>query len=230
MPPLFVTGTDTGVGKTTVSRALLGAFRRRGALVTPLKPVETGCATGPDGALVAADADALADAAGTPRGDACVLRFALPVAPEAAARAASTAIDPQALVAECRRRLGPRTLVEGAGGLLVPIAPGFTMADLAAALSARVLIVARTRLGTLSHTLLTVSECRRRGLLVSAVVLNRTLAEAGPEEPTNAELLASHGAVPVLGPLPHAPDAPLEALVELCERHLPVAQLLAELA
>lgn len=230
---LFVTGTDTGVGKTAVSCALLAALRGRGALAA-LKPIETGVTPGD----FTADSDGvrLAAAAGLLATQTIGMQLLLPLAPEAAAQAAGMAIDPQALVALCRTRaaeLGrPLTLIEGAGGLLVPIAPGFTMADLARELAAQVLIVARTRLGTINHTLLTVAECRRRRLPVCGVVLNRATPESGIEDRDNAALIASHGSVPVWGPLPHLPSwaetLDTTALARAAEAHLPeLVKLLA---
>jgi dethiobiotin synthetase len=222
---LFVSGTDTDVGKTTVARALLAAWRARELRVLPLKPIETGCGE----ALLAADATQLALAAGSPPATACILRYALPLSPEAAARATGAAIDPQALIESClalgRAAAAEQILVEGAGGLLVPIAPGYTMADLAGDLGARVLLVARTRLGTLNHCLLSLAECRRRGLPVIGVVLNRTDAIRGPEDADNAALLRAHGRVEVLGPLPYVPAASLADLQAAAQAHLPIARL-----
>lgn len=222
---LFVTGTDTDVGKTTVARALLAVWRARGLRVLPLKPIETGCGD----SMVAADAAALALAAGSDPATTCLLRYPLPLSPEAAARATGAAIDPKALVAgclaACRAASAEHVLVEGAGGLLVPIAPGYTMADLAVDLQARVLLVSRTRLGMLNHCLLSIAECRRRGLPVIGVVLNRTDATRGPEDADNPALLRAHGRVEVLGPLPLVPTASLTDLQAAAQAHLPIARL-----
>ena len=222
---LFVTGTDTNVGKTTVARALLAAWRARDLRVLPLKPIETGCGE----AMLAADAALLAAAAASDPATACLLRYALPLSPEAAARASGAALDPGELVAGClaisRAAAAEHVLVEGAGGLLVPIAPGYTMADLAAELGARVLLVARTRLGTLNHCLLSLAECRRRGLPVVGVVLNRTDAIRGPEDADNPALLRAHGRVEILGPLPYVPTASLADLQAAAQAHLPIARL-----
>jgi dethiobiotin synthase len=222
---LFVTGTDTSVGKTTVARALLAAWRARELRVLPLKPIETGCGD----SLLAADALRLAEAAGSEAAAACLLRYPLPVAPEAAARATGAPIDPRALLAGClsisRAAESGHVLVEGAGGLLTPIAPDYTMADLAQELGARILLVARTRLGTLNHSLLSLAECRRRGLPVLAVVLNRTDAVRGPEDADNPTLLRTHGQVEVLGPLPFVPGNSLTDLQAAAQAHLPIARL-----
>jgi dethiobiotin synthetase len=231
-PPrfLFVTGTDTGVGKTTISCALLAAWHQRGHAVTAIKPIETGIHPG------AKDCDAgrLAAAARQPLSQAAWLQLEPPIAPEAAARATDSTgfIDTAELVKVCRARASQLTLVEGAGGLLVPIARGYTMADLAQELDAAVLVVARTRLGTINHSLLTVAECRRRGLRLIGLVLNRCELAEGPEEKDNAALIESHGEVPVFGPFPYLPDADGKADTDaaaVAERHLPIERILHEL-
>jgi dethiobiotin synthetase len=171
--------------------------------VTPLKAIETGC--GPD--LRALDAEALARAAGTDPARACLRRFVPPVCPQAAAEQAGETIELAPLLRAAQALPGTRLLVEGAGGLLVPIAPHCTMADLGAGLSAQVLIVARSRLGTINHTLLTLSECRRRGLSVLGVILCRAEAALAPDEADNGRLIEAHGGAAVLGTLPHCPAA-----------------------
>ncbi len=218
---VLVTGTDTGVGKTTVSVALLSAWAKRGLLVRPCKPLETGVEDGD----MHSDADRLAQAVGLSRAETSWLRFRAPVAPEAAAAAEGRPIDPQTLVDRCLMLPGDRILIEGAGGLLVPIAPGFLFADLARALGARLLVVARTRLGTINHTLLTLAEARWRGLVVASVVLNRTIEAAGPEETDNVRLLRSHGGIDPAGPLPFSAIQEPMSLAALAEAHLPVAAL-----
>lgn len=218
---VLVTGTDTGVGKTTISVALLGAWARRGWRVRPYKPIETGlCERSVD-----SDASRLALAVGLQESQTAYLRFKLPVAPEAAAAAEGTRIDVDRLVEACRALPGDDVLIEGAGGLLVPIAPGFVVADLALALGAGLLLVGRTQLGTINHTLLTLAEARRRGLLVSGVILNRLRAESGPEEADTLQLIASHGGITPLGPFPWSEQQDGDTLATLAARHLPIEAL-----
>jgi dethiobiotin synthase len=167
---VFVTGTDTDVGKTVVSALLVRALRASGASVSALKPF----ATGEDGP--GADARALAEAAGhEPR---VFQSFATPAAPERAAIEAGATVDVGAAI---RWVLGqPGTLVvEGVGGFEVPLDRTHRVSDFARALRLPVIVVARNRLGVLSHTLLTVDAVVRAGLVVQAVVLNDAL-EAGP--------------------------------------------------
>ena len=175
MSALFVTGTDTGVGKTTVSCALLRAAVASGLRAVGLKPAETGCALA-QGELWPADARAL-QAAGNlelPLDVVCPYRYREPLAPGIAAAREGGLISLQH-IARCvatARALQPDVLlVEGAGGLLVPISDATTMADLARLLALPVLIVAREGLGTINHTALTVEVARQRGLHVHGVVL-----------------------------------------------------------
>lgn len=177
---IFVTGTDTGVGKTLVACAIARALRHRGTDVGVMKPVETGVAgTGPSDAL------ALQRAAGSsdPIELICAQQFALPAAPAAAARAAERSVDLAAIRAayeEIRRR-HDLVIVEGAGGLLVPLSDALDMAGLARELELPLLVVARASLGTINHTLLTLEVARQRALELAGVVIShaeRTLSYA----------------------------------------------------
>lgn len=164
---LFVTGTDTGVGKTVVTAALAAALRDAGVDVRALKPVQSG----DDG-----DAAFIAAAAGhAPR---CLRTFRTPVSPHRAAALEGVTLDGDTLIDWVQAERGAVTLVEGAGGWNVPYAPGFFVADLAEALGFPVLVVAANRLGVLNHTLLTLEAVRRRGLTVAGVVLVEHAPEA----------------------------------------------------
>lgn len=202
---LFVTGTDTGVGKTLVSAGLLRLARRRGLTPIPFKPVETGCDPEP------ADARRLWRAAKPPitPDEVCMHALPLPAAPAQAAAAAGVRI---ALIALADRaytlgRRGDLLLVEGAGGLLVPYAGGETGADLAARLGLPLLVVGRTALGTINHTALTLAEASRRRLRVAGYLLNRTTAEEAPHEGGNAEMITAVTGLAPLGILPFLPPA-----------------------
>jgi dethiobiotin synthetase len=194
----FVTGTDTGVGKTTISVGILSALRTRGKRVAALKPVETGCDPDP------CDALALQAATGQPAPP-VLYRFALPVAPAVAARRAGVRIELETI-----RQAMPRDvdllLVEGAGGLLVPYTDDLLAADLARVLELPLLIVARASLGTINHTLLTIFEARRRGLTIAGVILNRVVAARGADEDDNASEIERLASVPILGTVPHGGD------------------------
>jgi dethiobiotin synthetase len=215
----FVTATDTGVGKTFVACALARAAARRGLRVAVCKPCETG--NGDDGdRLLAACGRALDPGLVRP------YRFPMPASPEVAASAAGVTIDVERIVAAHNALTADAdfTLVEGAGGLLVPLAPGLLMADLAARLGLPLIIVARASLGTVNHTLLTLEAARRRGLAVAGVILTRALPSAGPDEPSNPVAIAERGQVRVLASLPHLPEP--AAVDAALARALPFDELL----
>jgi dethiobiotin synthetase len=207
-----VTGTDTGVGKTVVACALIGALRDRGLSVAAMKPVETGVEGEP------ADARALCDAAGGQDAldDVCPERFDEPLAPWVAARRAGRMIAlPSLEAARSRLEAGRDALVvEGAGGLLVPIADGVTYDLLFRRWRLDCIIVAANRLGAVNHTLLTVRAALAAGLRVRAVVLNTVSADKPTiAEQTNLDTIRRfvpetnvlpfphHGSPRVLGPL-----------------------------
>jgi dethiobiotin synthetase len=205
MRGLFITGTDTGVGKTEVAAALLRGHRAAGLDVAGMKPAQSGVEPG-----VPSDADRLRDAAGG--GDApdlvCPYAFGAPLAPGVAARLEGLAISLERIL-EAARALAARhaaLLVEGAGGLLVPLTSRHTCADLAVALGMPVLVVARAGLGTVNHTALTCEALRARGLAVAGVVLNRLSAASDPSEPHNPAEIERLTGVPVLASLPFVPE------------------------
>lgn len=178
MTGVFVTGTDTNVGKTYVACALAQRARARGHKVFAFKPIETGC-TATEGGYLGADQELLAAAAGDWQTGALrgLYRFPLPAAPLVAAHQAGSAID-LALVERTVRDGAAQsgaswTLVEGAGGWRVPITPDADMAALARRLRFPVVVVARAGLGTINHSLLTLEAIERDGLSVAGLVLSR---------------------------------------------------------
>ncbi|MEZ5098791.1 MAG: dethiobiotin synthase [Thermoleophilia bacterium] len=195
---LLVTATDTGVGKTVLTAGLCGALAARGLAMGVFKPLQSGNALDdPDGD--AATLVRLGGLAATP-GEICCAAFEAPLAPAVAAarEGRSVALGPVLerageLAAACEL-----LLVEGAGGLLVPMGEDWTVADLAVALGHPVLVVARAGLGTVNHTALTVEALRARGLDVAGVVLNAT-QEPDPSWADNPALIERLADVAVLG-------------------------------
>jgi dethiobiotin synthetase len=196
---LLVTGTDTGVGKTVVTCAILRALQGRGEKPVPIKPVETGCVDldQPEDALALSAA-----APGVPLGVVCPVRYRTPAAPATAARIEGRAHSFEGLVEHVRaiRAANPRVILEGAGGLLVPLDGGKTYADIAVELGASLLIVARNALGTINHTSLTLEAAKSRGIPVLAVVLNAVSTPDAVFIDHRAELRALWPGVPILGP------------------------------
>ncbi len=181
----FVTGTDTGVGKTHLTALLLAALRRSGVDAVPMKPVQTGCVRR-GGLLVAPDLELALAAAGLSPTPAekrlmCPARFRTPCAPDLAAARAGGKIRLRDLVA-AYRQLAARhacVVVEGAGGILAPINSRETMLDLMQALGLPVLLVARTGLGAINHTLLSLAALRAAKLPLVGVVMNATQHSEG---------------------------------------------------
>ena len=209
MSALFITGTDTGVGKTFVACALAVALRARGRRVTVMKPIETGVDGEPE------DARCLREAAADPAPleAICPIRLRAPLAPTIAAVREGATIDVDALVRLIARRAAEADvlLVEGAGGLLVPIAGRTTYLELAERCRLPVLIVGANRLGTINHCALTAGVARAAGLDVRGFVLSQPTAETDASAATNAEAIGTLTGLPCLGVLPHcaASEAPV---------------------
>ena len=205
MSALFITGTDTGVGKTFVGCALATALRARGRRVAVLKPVETGVEHEPEDAL------RLRDAAGDPAplDEICPYRLRAPLAPAVAAPLEGVTVDVERLVALIARRAWTADvlLVEGAGGLLVPISGRTTYLDLALRCVLPVLIVGANRLGTINHCALTARVAAAAGLVVRGFVLSQPAPETNVSAATNAEAIAALTGLSCLGSLPHGPLA-----------------------
>lgn len=204
---LLVTGTDTGVGKTFVTAGLAAEMAARGLPVGVMKPFATGART-IRGRLVSDDAVLLKHAAGVDDRLDLINPVCLkpPLAPEVAARIARRPITPKTVWAAYRalsQKHRPM-IVEGVGGLLVPLFTGFTVADLAKRLRLPLLIVTRPALGTLNHTALTVHAARSAGLRILGLVVNyATRTRKGLAERTNPAALERLTGVPVLGEVPY---------------------------
>ncbi|MCA1594857.1 MAG: dethiobiotin synthase [Chloroflexi bacterium] len=214
-PPrgLFITGTGTGVGKTVVAGALAGALRARGIDVGIMKPLETGSA---ETAEEDSDTSLLAAMAGVQDASSllCPVCLREPAAPSVAAEMENRRISLDAILEAYQElaRRHPFLIVEGAGGLAVPIRPGFLMADLARELSLPVLIVSHLGLGAINHTVLTDHYARSYELTVAGIVLNSTSPETGSvAEKTNPAVIASLTITPVIGIVPYIADPRSEA-------------------
>lgn len=217
MKGLFFTGTDTGVGKTYVVAAVLRNLRGEGRDVGVCKPVATGAAW-VGGRYLAEDTRRLAEAAGLGAAPERVTPWAFPepAAPPVAARERGVTLALSDLIGAVRFWEGSHeaVLVEGVGGLLCPLTARETVADLAAALDLRLIVVTRRSLGTLNHTLLTLEAAARRGLRVGGLVVSETEPPATLAERTNVAELCLRMSVPVLAVVPHRPP-PVETVPEL---------------
>ena len=214
-PPLqglFITGTDTGVGKTLVTAALARCLVNRGRRVGVMKPVETGYSNADD---QVPDSSRLQAAARTsdPIEMVSPHRFLAPLAPQSAAEAEGSQISFESIVEAYRSLTHDRefVLVEGVGGLLVPLREGQDVRDLVVRLQLPVVVVGRAALGGVNHARLTVEALASARLRIVAMVLNRSLqpgtALEEQQERSTVELLQSSLGIPVLGPIPFNPRA-----------------------
>lgn len=199
---VFVIGTDTGVGKTAVACALARLAYMSGFAVGVFKPMATGCRWDQRLGLVSEDAEYLSAAADSvsPLHDVCPICYHEPLAPLVAAQRAGKPPD-LTLLADAYARVVKESdfvVVEGVGGLLVPLGANLSVADLAVALRLPVLIVARPGLGTINHTLLTLEACQKRSLKVLGVAINGYQAgSATLAEETNPPIIADLTRLPV---------------------------------
>jgi dethiobiotin synthetase len=202
-PALFVAGAHTDIGKTHVACALIRAARARGLSCDAFKPVLSGFEPGD---WAASDAGRLLAALGRPPEDldaVSPLRFACPLAPPLAARREGARLEIDDILGRCRAWLAASTaelrLLEGAGGLMSPIAEDGTALDLPRALALPSILVGGGYLGAVSHTLTALEVMRSRGLPVLAIVVSEDASLEAPDYVETAQLVRDFaGAVPVL--------------------------------
>lgn len=204
---VFVTGTDTGVGKTLVSVSLAAYFSRmKGLRVGVMKPFETGLPADRT-ELFPCDALALKTASGSSDDISLITpcSFGLPLAPETAAGLEHRTIDLEPIDRAFQEIVKSHdiTIVEGAGGILVPIKEDFFFSDLISRWDLPVVVVARLGLGTINHTLLTCRFLQSQGTRVIGVVLNDTEGADDVAARTNPDMLRKYLTVPLLGVLPY---------------------------
>jgi len=222
---VFVTGTDTGVGKTFVSCALARGLRARGVDIGVMKPAETGVgAAGPLDAHTLREAACVDDALEL----VCPQAFAMPAAPTVAAAAEGRKVDLDAIL-DAAATLAARhefLLIEGAGGLRVPLCDGLDMADFAARLGLPILLVARAALGTINHTLLSLEAAEQRGLECLGVVVSHGEGVISAADAANLDGLRVRlgsqlvGEIPSLRPdeIPDPEQAGIATVLEWIQR------------
>jgi len=218
---IFITGTDTGVGKTFVSAGLISALKEMGRNVCPMKPVETGCKM-LKGELVPEDTMKLLRAAevNEPVDSINPFRLRHPLAPSVAAGLEGVEIKKEKIISAYKKLSNKYdiTIVEGAGGIMVPIYKKYLYLDLIKDLSLPVVIVARPGLGTINHTLLTIEAARNRGIDVIGIIINcaeklKKDVSAG----TNPGVIEMLTGVQVLGFIPHMKNFQLKVFRQVAE-------------
>lgn len=204
----FITGTDTGIGKTVVTAALAFCLKQRGLRIAAMKPIETGYS---HERKLGSDAERLrAVIAATTSIDLInPYRFSSPLAPLAAARAAGVTIEIDRIAAACQNLAHDCdfVLVEGVGGLMVPLSEKMDIRDLIALLGLPTLVVGRAALGGVNHALLTIEALRQRAIPIVGIVLNQLVTELNHEQTqSTVDLIRERSGVPVFGPLPYASE------------------------
>ncbi|MBI5739657.1 MAG: dethiobiotin synthase [Nitrospirae bacterium] len=219
---IFITGTDTGVGKTFIGVGLIRALKEKGFRVCPMKPVETGCKM-LKGGLVPEDALKLLRAAevNEPIGSVNPYRFRNPLAPSVAAGLEGVEIRKEKIISAYDKLSGKYdiTIVEGAGGIMVPICKKYLCLDLIRDLSLPVIIVSRPGLGTINHTLLSIEAARNRGIDVIGVIINcAEKLKRDVSVRTNPGVLEELTGIPVLGFIPNMKTLQLNVFRQVAER------------
>lgn len=209
---IFVVGTDTGVGKTVVSAGLALTLRERGLKVGVMKPVATGCVG--NSRLISHDAVFLFEAAENEYAPlTSPVRFRNPVAPSVAEIYEQPKVDIKSIIDSYRRltEIYDYVIVEGIGGLMVPIRKKYYVANLVRDLGLPILIVSPIGLGAINHTLLTVDSAIIRGLMIKGIIFNRApLVNFSLAELTNPKVIHELTGLPILGSLPELDDIDIE--------------------
>lgn len=234
---IFITATDTDIGKTYISGAIAAALRLRGINTGVMKPVASGAVYGEDGILRSEDASFLMEAAAFSEASrqevnpVCLLPA---LTPAVAAVESGTVIEPKQLVKACKNMLRKKefTIIEGVGGILAPIWEDYLVADMVRDLALPVLVITRPNLGTINHTVLTVDYAQRHGIQVRGVIVNHWNQEQiSVRERSNLEYIERLGKVPVLGMFPTAAgivagEQAMRQLGDLAEQHLAIDRIL----
>ena len=214
-PGIFITGTDTGVGKTIVAAGLALALRARGIKVGVMKPVATGC-DGNDEHLISQDAVYLWEAAENEYPNlTSPCRYRNPLAPSVAAALEKREVDLPKIYHAYRelQKHYDFIIVEGIGGMLVPLSKDYYVANLIREFNLPVLIVARVGLGTINHTLLTVDAAQVRGFEIRGIIFNRVSnVNISLAEVTNPKVIHELTGIPILGSIPDMTDVDVEAM------------------
>jgi dethiobiotin synthetase len=227
----FITGTDTAIGKTVVTAALALCLKQRGLRVAAMKPIETGCSNERE---LGSDAERLRTimAAATSIELISPYRFALPLAPRAAARATEVTIEIDRITAAYRTLANDYdfVLVEGIGGLMVPLSEKMDVRDLIAALGLPTLVVGLAALGGVNHALLTIEALRQRAIFIAGIVLNQLVSEPNHQQTqSTVDLIRERSGVPVFGPLPYESECRLDWMAGVNKMaHDPAIRSLAE--
>lgn len=237
MSGLFITATDTDVGKTVITGVIAAALKARELQVGVMKPMASGGIVNQQGELIAEDATFLMKAAGfeeSQRGAVNPLCLGPALTPAVAATISGITIDMPAIVGayhELRKNYEP-VIVEGVGGITAPLWQNYLLVDFMVELGLPVIVVTRPNLGTINHTVLTIEYARSRGLEVAGIIINGwNEREVGILEKSNEEYMTRLTGVPIVGKFPYSPGISTgtitpEELAELGEKYLQMDEII----
>ena len=221
MKSLFVTGTDTDVGKTFITAGITKHFADSGINVVPAKPLQTGCVNDIPGDLMYSLKTAGLSFYEPILRRLCPLRFGPACSPHLAAELADCQISLPGIVAGLVELMSDFECVvaEGAGGILVPLGNGKTMLDLMVELGWPVVLVSSDKLGTINHTLLSISALLNAGLDVTGVIINHASPPSDLISRGNTLAIKEYGKVEILGEIPYSPDQfPSDSFADICKQ------------
>lgn len=237
MRDLFITATDTEIGKTVISGAISAALKKRGINVGVMKPVASGGVKNKYGRLISEDASFLMQAVQIDEGMRNIVNplcLGPALTPAIAARESGVTIDVQQFIASYQklREMYEYTVVEGVGGITAPLWEDYLVIDFMQAVNLPAVVVASAKLGSINHTVLTVEYARQHKIKVIGIILNGwPEGEAGILEKSNAEYIERLTLVPIIGKFPYVPaisvtECKTEGLAELGEKYIEINKLL----
>ncbi|MDF2566398.1 MAG: Dethiobiotin synthetase [Massilibacillus sp.] len=226
MHGLFITATDTDIGKTMITGAIAAALKERGIHVGVFKPLASGAICNSEGNLVSEDASFLMKAAGIPE----TLRSEV----NAVSRESGIKIDIEDIIDDVKKNAEKydMVLIEGVGGITAPLWQNYLLADMMKAFALPAVIVSKPRLGAINHTVLTYEYAKQRGIELNGVILNRWEADsAGVLEESNIEYIEAMTGLPIVGKFPLTKHIDVNKnctynLAEVAEKNIKIDQIL----
>jgi len=226
----FITGTDTGVGKTSITAGLAGSMRKLGVDVGVMKPIATGYPnkTG----FKSSDVAKLVEAASVKDPENLInpVFLPLPTSPYDATKLLELSVDMPLIFEQFKKLLSLHeiVLVEGIGGIMTPIAKNFFVADMIKKMDIEVIIVTRATIGTLNHTVMTCKMCKDYGIKIRGLVINNFDEKGTPAEKNAPVTLYELTGVPILGTIPFIRDLnSIEKIIESVEKNIDVSSLIS---
>lgn len=230
MKSYFVTGTDTGVGKTVITAAIASVLKKRGIDVGVMKPIATGISK--NGRFKSEDVEILHDAASTNDDEKTInpVFLPLPVSPYDASKDLGLKIDMEMIVERYNylAKSHQMVLVEGIGGIMTPITRDFFVADMIKQMNLETIVVTRSTLGTINHTTMTIEMCKKYQIPVKGLIINYFDEKGGPAERNAPFTLHEVTRLPILGIIPFVKDyQKSEMMVDLVEKNVDINSLIS---